>query len=277
MPTSTPVGWFNEPADKVRIEYDPGIGAPNPNFIFLITTRGQFSFGELFQDVEDDTIGSMTLSNYRVSTYGVIGLLYWRMATPADNIPVAPQLTAYSLSNLDDMRNAILGAITAPGPFVVNTQNYTPYNLIFQEENGFFSRNFSQEGLAVKTYQSDLFNNWIKTEWIEGPGGISEVTAINVVDSGYLYLDTLNLAQKVYNMLNRIALSGGTYNDWVRTVYDSQAFMLPETPMYHGGLSKELVFQEVISNAVSETTDGTQPLGTLAGRGVLSKKHKGRS
>lgn len=43
-----------------------------------------------------------------------------------------------------------------------------------------------------------------------------------------------------------------------------------------GGLSKELVFEEVVSNAQSEITDSTkQPLGTLAGKGVMHSKHKG--
>ena len=28
--------------------------------------------------------------------------------------------------------------------------------------------------------------------------------------------------QKVYNMLNRIAVSGGTYRDWLETVYTSR-------------------------------------------------------
>ena len=41
--------------------------------------------------------------------------------------------------------------------------------------------------------------------------------------------------------------------------------------MYVGGLSKELIFQEVLS--VAGTTQ--QPLGTLAGRGRMSSKHKG--
>ena len=38
-----------------------------------------------------------------------------------------------------------------------------------------------------------------------------------------------------------------------------------------GGLSKEIVFQEVVSTAASSD----EPLGTLAGRGVLNGKHKG--
>ena len=38
-----------------------------------------------------------------------------------------------------------------------------------------------------------------------------------------------------------------------------------------GGLSKEVVFQEVVSSAATEG----EPLATLAGRGNLSQKHKG--
>ena len=55
-------------------------------------------------------------------------------------------------------------------------------------------------GLAVKTYQSDIFNNWINTEWIDGENGINAITAVDVSE-GKLELDTLILAKKVYNML----------------------------------------------------------------------------
>ena len=61
------------------------------------------------------------------------------------------------------------------------------------------------QGLCLKTYNSDLLQNWINTEWIDGVNGISEVTAIDVTD-GKLTMDALNLQQKVYNMLNRIEL-----------------------------------------------------------------------
>ena len=44
-----------------------------------------------------------------------------------------------------------------------------------------------------------------------------------------------------------------------------------ETPMFEGGMSTEIVFQEVISNSAS----GEQPLGTLAGRGYDTGKQKG--
>lgn len=77
-------------------------------------------------------------------------------------------------------------------------------------------------------------------------------------------------------MLNRIAISGGSYNDWINAAYDHNRFTNIESPVYHGGLIKELVFQEVVSNSATDVaTSGTQPLGTLAGKGVMGKKHKG--
>ena len=75
-------------------------------------------------------------------------------------------------------------------------------------------------------------------------------------------------------MLNRMGVSGGTYKDWVNVVYDHEGFWQVETPMYMGGLIKELVFQEVVSNSATDVTS-EQPLGTLAGKGIMGRKHKG--
>ena len=46
-------------------------------------------------------------------------------------------------------------------------------------------------GLPLKTHFSDIFNNWVNKEWIDGDNGISEVTAIDVTD-GKLTMDALN-------------------------------------------------------------------------------------
>ena len=125
--------------------------------------------------------------------------------------------------------------------------------------------------LCLKTYNSDLFQNWINTEWVEGVQGVNEISSVDVSD-GKLSMDALNLAQKIYNMLNRVVVSGGTYRDWLETVYTgSNYFERCETPIFEGGTSQEIVFQEVISNAASED----EPLGTLAGRGVTTNKQRG--
>jgi hypothetical protein len=137
---------------------------------------------------------------------------------------------------------------------------------------------YSQTGLLLKTYQSDIFNNWLNEELFTGSSGITELTSINV-SSGYLTIDALELGYKVYKMLNQIAVSGGSYDDWQIAVYNHERFASPEIPMYMGGLSKELVFDELWSTAGVSSAGNTgqliQPLGTLAGKGKMGHKHKG--
>lgn len=128
-------------------------------------------------------------------------------------------------------------------------------------------------GLCLKTYQSDIFNNWINSEWIDGDNGISKITAIDT-SSGSFTIDTINLAKKVYEMLNRIAISGGTYKDWIETVYTTDYYFRAETPVYEGGMSSEIEFEEIVSQSASET-DGYEPLGTLAGRGMNTSRKGG--
>jgi hypothetical protein len=126
-------------------------------------------------------------------------------------------------------------------------------------------------GMLLKTYDSDIFNNWVKTDWIDGTGGITEITSIDITaNDGKLTMDALNLQQKVYNMLNRIAVSGGTYRDWLETVYTAGKYLdRPETPVFIGGMTQYIEFDEVISKSAAETTYGRQPLGDIAaiGRG----------
>ena len=42
-----------------------------------------------------------------------------------------------------------------------------------------------QYGLCLKTYNSDLYQNWINTEWIEDVNGINEASAVDVSDYDY--------------------------------------------------------------------------------------------
>lgn len=126
-------------------------------------------------------------------------------------------------------------------------------------------------GMLLKTYDSDIFNNWVKTDWIDGAGGITEITSIDITaNDGKLTMDALNLQQKVYNMLNRIAVAGGTYRDWLETVYTAGKYLdRPETPVFIGGMTQYIEFDEVISKSATETAYGSQPLGDIAaiGRG----------
>ena len=172
------------------------------------------------------------------------------------------------LDSLDEIRENILKAGNTQYNVTVGTNKYFTDILGFNDNT--LNLREAGCGLILKTYQSDIFNNWIKTEWVDGENGISAITAISTAGDKFT-IDQLNLSKKVYDMLNRIAVSGGTYQDWVETVYTSGWEMHTETPMYEGGLSTEIEFQEVVSNSAS----GEQPLGTLAGRGYDTGKQKG--
>lgn len=126
-------------------------------------------------------------------------------------------------------------------------------------------------GLCVKTYQSDLFNNWVNTEWIDGENGIAAITAISASD-GKVLVDSINFAEKLYNMLNRVATSDGSYEGWQDAVYTETPKRHIESPIYLGGMSSEIVFEEIVQTA--QGNDET-PLGTLGGKGKLLKRKGG--
>lgn len=178
------------------------------------------------------------------------------------------------LTDIDDMRENILAAgkiaYEANSSFINNIfKTYTNPEAIDPEKNEYPACAKPMVGLVLKTYQSDINTNWVNTEWIDGETGINAITAIDT-SGGSFTLDTLNLAKKVYTMLNRIAVSDGSYNAWIQTVYTSGGLNHIETPLYLGGSSLEIEFQEVINNSGTED----QPLGTLAGRGIATN-HKG--
>lgn len=196
-------------------------------------------------------------------------------AIQADNKGI--KLQKFELSNIDDMREAILAA-PKTAPFNIGSLNSLPYTASIANEivgetapTGNASW-FSQAGLGVKTYLSDRFNNWLSTEWIDGEGGIADISSVDVSD-GMLKMDALILAKKIYDMMNRIAVSDGSYQSWQEVIYDEKALRIAESPMYVGGMSSEIVFDEVVSNSATED----QPLGTLAGRGAERMARGGNS
>ena len=184
-------------------------------------------------------------------------------------------LKQYKLEILDQIRDVILHkkgneTLILTGDQMGANQNGSEELAKFIDELG-ESQEEKLGGMLLKTYDSDIFNNWVKTDWIDGAGGIAEMTSIDIVaNDGKLTMDALNLQQKVYNMLNRIAVSGGTYRDWLETVYTAGKYLdRPETPVFIGGMTQYIEFDEVISKSATDTTYGSQPLGDIAaiGRG----------
>lgn len=190
------------------------------------------------------------------------------------------KLTPFPLKNIDDERTKILAA---PSTAVYTMDNLTmPYGAAtgtlrlpnYNRTKQYNSSNswYSQAGLAVKTYLSDRFNNWLNTEWIDGTtGGINSITAVDVSD-GKLTMDALLLQKKIFNMLNRVAITDGTYQAWREATYGIRSATLPESPIFCGGMQSEIAFDEIVSNSATDE----EPLGTLAGRGVATMYKSGR-
>lgn len=183
------------------------------------------------------------------------------------------QLGQYDLKVLDEIRDVILHKKGNEPLYLRNSTMGTANNgsneLVSFVTDLVTSQKQKLGGMLLKTYDSDIFNNWIRKEWVEGTGSITDRTTIDVSD-GQLTMDMLNLQQKVYNMLNRIAVSGGTYRDWLETVYTAGKYLeRPETPVFIGGMTQYIEFDEVISKSATETQYGSQPLGDIAaiGRG----------
>lgn len=190
------------------------------------------------------------------------------------------KLTPFPLKNIDEERNKILAA-PSTSAYVVegSTMPYGAATKIialpsYDRKGKYNSSNawYSQAGLAVKTYLSDRFNNWLNTEWIDGTtGGINSITAVDVSD-GKLTMDALILQKKIFNMLNRVAITDGTYQAWREATYGIRSATLPESPIFCGGMQSEIAFDEIVSNSATDE----EPLGTLAGRGVATMYKSGR-
>ena len=285
----------------IKIEFEENVSPEEVNEIQFLTnipgstqklnelTRLGDSF--VFERTDPDAIGIKAPNNPRKATkvfvYQVkqtIQIAY-NMDVAGENLITMPdnqkiKLTPFQLKNIDDERTKILAA---PSTSAYTLSNLTmPYGAAtatldlpnYNRSKTYHSSNawYSQAGLAVKTYLSDRFNNWLNTEWIDGTtGGINAITAVDVTD-GKLTMDALILQKKIFNMLNRVAITDGTYQAWREATYGIRSATLPESPIFCGGMQSEIAFDEIVSNSATDE----EPLGTLAGRGIATMYKSGR-
>lgn len=295
IPESDPPGgtekltWWTEDTfvtvalNGFESEFDPGliklaITVANP-------AVGEYPLTELFDNFAWQDVGGgdgiLTAYNPKEKWIKKNGMFSYRFDKKFD-IPLQPNVVTFPLKDIDDMREDILSKIKTTTPYMISYDdpssaipqtscykmplkfNQTDFGNALSDITSTCTRQ-SQEGLCIKTFQSDIFNNWLDSEQI---GIVDKVSAIKVetlLGQQVVYVNEINLKQKVWDMFNAIQTSGGSYIDYVDAVYDHEMYMGIYSPVYCGGTSKELVFQQIISNA---STEG-EPLGTLAGRGVL--------
>lgn len=285
----------------IKLEFEENISPEEVNEIqFLTNIPGSTQkLNELtklgdnfaFERTDPEAMGIKAPNNPRKATkvyvYKVkqtIQIAY-NMDVAGENLITMPdnqkiKLTPFKLKNIDEERTKILAApstsaytvnnITMPYGAATATLDLPNYN----RQETYHSSNawYSQAGLAVKTYLSDRFNNWLNTEWIDGTtGGINAITAVDVTD-GKLTMDALILQKKIFNMLNRVAITDGTYQAWREATYGIRSATLPESPIFCGGMQSEIAFDEIVSNSATDE----EPLGTLAGRGIATMYKSGK-
>lgn len=186
------------------------------------------------------------------------------------------RLQPFPLNNIDKMRKRLLTTWDLGEEVVIDSlEELLPYQSVVgtrthnEIADGYqLSKNCDpMQGLVVKCYQSDWFNNWLDNEWVAKIAQKSNVD----VSNGSFSIDALNFAKKLYDHYNRIAVTGGTYDDWQKAAYGMVHYGKSEKPIYHGGMSSEVIFDEVVSSAA--TAD--EPLGSLGGRGALKGSRGG--
>lgn len=285
----------------IRLEFEENISPEEVNEIQFLTNDPNLAVAAnrltklgdafIFERTDPDALGLKEPDNPKKATKvyvykvkKIIQIAYNKGAagktpiTMPDNQKI--KLTPFPLKNIDDERTAILAAPSS-ATYVLNPQKM-PYAAAiapielpnYNRTKTYYSTNawYSQAGLAVKTYLSDRFNNWLNTEWIDGTtGGINAITAVDVTD-GKLTMDALILQKKIFNMLNRVAITDGTYQAWREATYGIRSATLPESPIFCGGMQSEIAFDEIVSNSATDE----EPLGTLAGRGVATMYRSGR-
>lgn len=285
----------------IKLEFEENISPEEVNEIQLLTNDPNVAVAAnkltklgdsfIFERTDPEALGLKEPENpkkaTKVYTYKVkkiIQIAYNKNATGKNPITMPDnkkiKLTSFPLKNIDDERNSILAA-PSTSPYVLDpikmpyAAAIAPIELPnYNRTKTYYSSSawYSQAGLAVKTYLSDRFNNWLNTEWIDGTtGGINAITAVDVTD-GKLTMDALILQKKIFNMLNRVAITDGTYQAWREATYGIRSATLPESPIFCGGMQSEIAFDEIVSNSATDD----EPLGTLAGRGVATMYKSGR-
>ena len=193
--------------------------------------------------IAGNTTTQLTLKLNKLESYSTSNAIIVKV----EQFPTQRTLQSFPLKNIDEIREKILyhNSTTA---YIVDGAAKAPYGLVVSHaSNNKLNTTYPQYGLAIKTYQSDIFNNWLNTTTVNN---ITSKTNISTA-SGSFSIDTLVTSKKIWEMLNKIAIAGGTYEDWLNTMFTNSYHKNTEIPVYIGGMSQEIVFQEILSNSAT--------------------------
>lgn len=166
--------------------------------VTILESDGGLSYKTLGQLTSNASTNTITLNNVTANPYATI-LQFFTTKETAKFIKT--KLGQYDLKILDQIRDVVLHKkgnetlVLEATNVGVNNNGSTELETFFNEL--IVSQSNKLGGMLLKTYDSDIFNNWIQTDWIDGAGGISEITSIDInATHGKLTMDALNLQQK---------------------------------------------------------------------------------
>lgn len=240
-----------------------------PINVLFDSTIGQFTAADAFTTFNTVVIGQKKYLNCSGFVIGYASNLTGYTNTQFNNGTVGvPQLEIYDLKAIDRMMMNIMSNVASPSPILIDDTSEMPYSASFKDSGVFKSINGTQEGLCLGTYQSDVFNNWLDNTTINA---LNSKNKIKVDSNGEFSIDMLQITQKLYNYDMRIGITDGTLDEWRELTYGQKSIGKSLKPVYEGGLTKEILFDQIVSTASSED----EPLGSIASRGNFGSKNKG--
>jgi hypothetical protein len=191
------------PSTKIVIEFT-NENIPNYDEIEISTTIGTKKLIELFGNIYtidglNTIVGENPIGIFaNAFSRSLFGYVYSGIGYLDKEIP---KVVTFNLEDIDSMKKKLLKMNDVGDVFrISSSETLEPYSMILQQGNtGEFPITSKQEGLGLKTYQSDLFNNWISTEWLEGSGGINEITAVDTSEGNFT-LNSLMLSRKIFDI-----------------------------------------------------------------------------
>ena len=151
--------------------------------VTIMESDGGLYYKTLAQLTSDASTNTITLSNTNASPYATILQLFTTIETKKF---IKTELGQYDLKLLDQIRDVILHKKGNETLILyasnLNETNNGSAELVNMFDDLITSQSNRLGGMLLKTYDSDIFNNWIRTDWIDGTGGITELTSINMLN-----------------------------------------------------------------------------------------------
>lgn len=246
------------------INYDPSGPKPSILDIQIYVGSTNIPVNQMWNTIVDDGT-KYILTDLDMLFNGSVANGWSYVSAPGSGM----RLVEYDLKAIDRMTMAIMAGVEEIAPLVINSNSELPYSASFRKDVGNeYTVQNSQEGLCVGTYQSDVFNNWLDNATINN---LQNRSKVKVDSNGEFSINDLNITQKLYNYDMRIGITDGTLEEWRELTYGEVGKSKSLKPVYVGGLSKEILFDMIVSTAGTEE----EPLGAIASRGQFGSKHKG--